>query len=179
LIKPGNLTNHHDKNSSCINCLILISSLVFSVYAVVSPGFKKGDWIEYTVTFNGSLNPGHDVNWARMGILEVDRSKINVDIKSTFQDCNSEHINYTLDLQTGHLIDDFTIPANLKAGDLFLDENFGNLNISHSEQRAYAGVQRKVLHGQPNRAFTFGTKLLELALKESHSKPTILCILLF
>ena len=72
-------------------------------------------------------------------ILKVDGSKIDVNIKSTFQDGASEDVDYTLDLQTGNLIDDFIIPANLKAGDIFLDENFGNLTISHSEQRVYAG----------------------------------------
>ena len=63
------------KIAAVLTTLILISRLVLSVYAGVSAGVKRGDWIEYAVNFNGSPNPGHDVNWARMKFLKLTGQK--------------------------------------------------------------------------------------------------------
>ena len=51
-------------------------------------------------------------------------------------------IHATLDLQTGHLIDDFIIPANHNVGDTFLDENYGKFTITDARTRLCAGAVR-------------------------------------
>ncbi len=113
--------------------------------ADLSVGVKSGDWIEYNVTYTGTPTQGHDVTWARMTILGVQGTNISVSIDSLFSNGSNETINSTLNLQTGHLIDDFIIPANLNEGDSFLDENIGNITISGVEQRTYAGAVRTVV----------------------------------
>ena len=44
------------------------------------------------------------------------------------------------------MIDDFIVPANLKSGDKFYDENYGNLTINKVEQHLYAGAMRTVAY---------------------------------
>jgi hypothetical protein len=112
----------------------------------LSVGVKKGDWIEHSVTYTGSPSQGHDVNWARMEVTDVQGTNIFVSITSRYPNGSTEVFNNTLNLATGHLIDDFTIPANLNAGDTFLDQNLGNVTISSSDQQTYAGATRTVLH---------------------------------
>ncbi|MCL5876276.1 MAG: hypothetical protein M1540_00490 [Candidatus Bathyarchaeota archaeon] len=113
-------------------------------YAQLSVGVKSGDWIEYSVSSTGSPMQGHDVTWARMEILDVEGSNISVIITSRYSDSSTATTNYILDLQRGHLIDDFIIPANLNVEDTFKDENLGNVMITQVEQRTYAGAQRTV-----------------------------------
>jgi hypothetical protein len=111
----------------------------------VSAGVQSGDWIEYNVTSTGAPMQGHDVQSARMKITTVQASNITVEITSNFTDETSDTITSTLNLETGHLIDDFIIPAGLNVGDSFPDENYGNITITGSEVRTYAGAQRTVL----------------------------------
>jgi hypothetical protein len=111
----------------------------------VSIGVQSGDWIEYSVTSSGAPMQGHDVESARMEIIAVDNPNVTVKIASNFTDGTSDSITATLNLETGHLIDDFIIPAGLEAGDSFPDENYGSVNITGSEMRSYAGAQRTVL----------------------------------
>jgi hypothetical protein len=49
----------------------------------ISVGVKKGDYIEYQVAFTVTPSAGHDVNWARMEIKEVQRENVKVEITST------------------------------------------------------------------------------------------------
>lgn len=116
-----------------------------SASAQYSAGVHSGDWIEYNVTSTGAPNQGHDVEWARMEVTAVQAPNITVTITSRFTDGSNETITSTLNLQTGHLIDDFIIPAGLKVGDSFPDENYGNVTITGSEVRTYAGSARTVL----------------------------------
>lgn len=128
--------------------VILVFSCLFVAYASasqVSAGVQSGDWIEYNVTSTGAPNQGHDVEWARMEVTSVQSPNINVTITSKFQDGTNETINSTLNLETGHLIDDFIIPAGLKVGDIFPEENYGNVTITGSEVRTFAGASRTVL----------------------------------
>lgn len=108
-------------------------------------GVRSGDWIEYNVTYAGLPTQGHDVSWAHMEILGVQAPNIFVSITSRFSDGSIEATNYTLNLETGHLIDDFIIPANLNVGETFKDENLGNVTIEKAEQRTIAGATRTVL----------------------------------
>ena len=128
--------------------------MVLSVFAILSlaciasaqlaVGVKKGDWIQYQVTFTGTPSPDHSIVQAKMEVLEVQAPTIKVNILSTYANGTQVSTNSTLNLQTGQLIDDFIIPANLKAGDKFLDSNVGNITISTVEQRTYAGATRTV-----------------------------------
>jgi len=124
--------------------LLVLVSLAFAT-ADLSVGVKGGDWIEYNVTSTGAPIQDHDVVWARMEIISVQGTSISVSITSRFSDNTSDTTNSTLNLQTGHLIDDFIIPANLNAGDTFIDENLGNVTIESVTTRQYAGATRTVL----------------------------------
>jgi len=130
--------------------LILVLCLTTVVLASLSIGVKKGDWIEYTVTYTGSPPKGHDINWARMEITNIHGTNITVSITSKFPNGSTEIFNSTLNLKTGQLIDDFIIPANLKAGETFLDQNLGNVTINHAEEHTYAGALRMVLYASTN-----------------------------
>ncbi len=111
----------------------------------LSIGVQSGDWIEYDVTSSGAPMQGHDVEWARMEIISVQNPNITVTITSRFTDGINDTITSVLNLKKGHLIDDFIIPANLNVGDSFKDENYGNITITGSEVRTYAGTQRTIL----------------------------------
>jgi hypothetical protein len=131
-------------------CIATVSILVACIFiaaasAQTSAGVQSGDWIEYNVTSTGAPNEGHDVEWARMEVTNVEAPNVMVQITSNFTDGTSETINATLNLESGHLIDDFIIPAGLKVGDSFPDENYGNVTITGSEVRTFAGAQRTVL----------------------------------
>jgi hypothetical protein len=125
---------------------ILLSCILLAcASAQVSVGVHNGDWIEYNVTSTGAPNQGHDVQWARMEVTDVQSPNINVTITSQFTDGSNETITSTLNLETGHLIDDFIIPSGLKVGDSFPEENYGNVTITGSEVRTFAGASRTVL----------------------------------
>jgi hypothetical protein len=128
-----------------IIALVLILSLSLPVLADLSVGVEKGDWIEYSVTYTGSPSQDHALNWARIDVTDVQDTDIYVSITSRYANGTSEVFNSTLNLKTGHLIDDFIIPANLKTGESFLDQNQGNITISHTEQHIYAGATRTAI----------------------------------
>lgn len=135
---------------STIPSIVLVSILAIALFLAVascevSIGVKSGDWIEYRVTSSGAPMQGHDVASARMEIVAVDSPNVTAKITSNFTDKTSDTITATLNLQTGHLIDDFIIPAGLEVGDSFPDENYGSVNITGSEVRSCAGAQRTVL----------------------------------
>ncbi len=125
--------------------LIIIACLSAVASAELSVGVKQGNWIQYSVSYTGTPMQGHDVTWARMEILAVATPNIDVVITSRFSDGSMETTNYTLNLETGHLIDSFIIPANLKAGDTFKDENLGTVTLDKAEIRQYAGNTRTVV----------------------------------
>ena len=133
------------KLASAIIVLLLVFGLASAVYADLSVGVKKGDWIEYTVTTTGTPTAGHNVNSSRLEVTDIQGTNITVYITSTLSDGSTKNFNSTLILQTGHLIDDFIIPANLNAGDSFLDDIRGIVTINSSDQHTYAGAIRTVL----------------------------------
>jgi len=131
-------------------CLTLIIFTILlglgNVLAEILVGVKKGDWIEYQVAYTGNPAEGHDVTWARMEINNIQEKSISVEIIVQYSNRTLETMTITLNLETGQLGDDFIIPANLKRGDSFFDENVGNITISSVEERAYAGATRTVVH---------------------------------
>ena len=124
----------------------MILICVGNVIAEISVGVKKGDWIEYQVTYTGTPTEGHDVTWARMEIKDVQGKNISVDITVDHSNGTREGMTITLNLETGQLGDDFVIPANLNSSDTFFDKNVGNITISSVEERTYAGATRAVAH---------------------------------
>ena len=127
--------------------LLMVLSTAASASAVVSVGVKKGDWIEYNATYTGTPPEGHDVNWARMEVLDVQGTEISLNITTTAPNGVSSSETVTLNLETGELGDDFIIPANLKDGDEFFDKSAGNITIGSVEARTYAGATRVVVIG--------------------------------
>jgi hypothetical protein len=125
--------------------IVLFFASTFSVMANLTVGVKTGDWIEYSVSSTGAPIDGHDVTWARMEITDVQATNISIIVTSHFSNNNTDTVNSVLDFQTGHLIDDFIIPANLNVGDIFLDEKIGNVTITSVETRRYAKADRTVL----------------------------------
>ncbi len=134
------------KLAGLVIAFLVVLSLASAVSADLSVGVKKGDWIEYLVTYTGTPGQGHDINWARMEVVDVQGTNISVSITSRYPNGSTEVFNSTLNLATGKLIDDFIIPANLNAGDTFLDQNLGNVTINSSDQQTYLGANRAVLH---------------------------------
>jgi len=126
--------------------LIFVFASNSSGFAQLQIGVKKDDWIEYNVTYTGSPSPLHNINWARMEILDVQGDNITVKITSRYSNGKTENITSTLNLAIGHMIDDFIIPANLESGDKFYDENYGNITIAKTEQHEYAGATRSAVY---------------------------------
>lgn len=124
--------------------LVFVAVFFNAVFAELAVGVKKGDWIEYSVSYTGMPTQGHNINWAKMEVLNVEGTQIIVKITSRYPDGTTEELNSTLNLETGHLIDNFIIPANLHSGDTFYAETLGNVAIEKSEKHLYAGALRMV-----------------------------------
>jgi hypothetical protein len=130
--------------------LILSLSLltvIGSVSADVFVGVKKGDWIEYNVSYTGTPPEGHEVSWARMEVSDIQGTAISLIITTKAPNGTSYNEIITLDLEEGVLGDDFVIPANLRVGDTFFDKSVGNIPIGSVEARPYAGSSRVVVVG--------------------------------
>ena len=127
---------------------LLVGILLMAVAsAEVSVGVKPGDWIEYTVTCTGNVPEAHDVNWGKFEIIAVEGKKIEVNITSRYSvDGREETETYTLNLETGQIGDAFIIPANLNAGDVFLEQHVGTITISGVEERTCTGAKRSVVY---------------------------------
>jgi hypothetical protein len=134
-----------NKNSFCTVLLLtaLVSSCLFgTVFAQMTVGVKQGNMIQYDVECTGDVPEQHDVTSAKIEVVNVRDKLIDIKFTSVYLD-ETEKIEYsTLDLQTGNLGEGFIIPANLTEGDIFFEKNYGNITISKTEERAYAGVKR-------------------------------------
>jgi hypothetical protein len=141
--------------SASFIALILCSALSFivlfsvgNVPAEIVVGVKKGDWIEYQVTYTGTPPEGHDVSWGRMEIKDVQGKSVIVLITVNYSKGTQEEVTATLNLETGQLGDGFIIPANLNSGDTFLDKNVGNVTINGVKERTFAGATRTVVYAE-------------------------------
>ena len=142
-----------------IFALLLILSTLVIASASISVGVKKGDWIEYNVTYTGTPPEDHgDANWARLEVLEVQGSEIKVNTTVRALNGTLSSQAFTLNLQAGELGDDFIVPANLNAGEIFFDARDGNITIGSVETRTYAGASRDVMTGNMRQAFDYWDK---------------------
>jgi hypothetical protein len=130
-------------STTAIILFVLVSQTY--VWAAIAVGVKKGDWIEYQVTVTGNPPAEHNAKWARMEVTKVENSSIDLNITTQFTNGTYLYENVTLNLQTGHLGDDFFIPANLSTGDQFFDAYNGNTTINDTLTRTYANTEREVL----------------------------------
>jgi hypothetical protein len=130
-------------NLPAILLTTLIITTLFSAvaFAEVSVGVKKGDWIEYKVAMTGNIE-GHNAQWARIDVDDVQGSVLSLNVTTQFVNGTYLSESVTLNLQTGQLGDGFFIPANLTVGDVFHDANAGNITITGTEQKTYAGAER-------------------------------------
>jgi hypothetical protein len=131
-------------------CLVVLPIMFIVLFAGIasadlSIGVKKGDFIQYQVISSGTPPPDHLVVSAEMLVLDVQSPTIKIMITTTSANGSQTQSNSTLNLQTGQLIEDFIIPANLQAGESFTDSNVGKITISSVEQRVYAGATRTVV----------------------------------
>lgn len=125
-----------------------LSTAVLTMSAAISVGVKKGDWIEYQVSFTGAPpDSSHSISAARMEVLDVQGSVIRVNIVSTYANGTQVSQNNTLNLDTGELIDNFIIPAGLTTGNEFSSTmgNMGKMMIGNSMQGSYCGATRTVV----------------------------------
>lgn len=133
------------QHKACLLILLVVLSTFSVALGNLKVGIEKGNWIEYNVTYTGVPTQSHDVNWARMEVLNVQGPNILVLISSKYSDGSIQNVNYSLNLETGHLIDNFIIPADLNRGDSFYAENFGEITISKVENREYTGSMHTIL----------------------------------
>src|SRR4030067_3020895 len=122
-------------------------TVIGSVSADVFVGVRKGDWIEYNVTYTGTPPEGHEVSWARMEVSGVQGTAFSLIITTKAPNGTSYSEIITLNLEEGVLGDDFVFPANLRDGDKFFDKSVGDITIGSVEARNYAGTTRVVVVG--------------------------------
>ena len=134
-------------------CLTLLTLLVLLgicsaiVFAEISVGVKKGDWIEYNVSFTGEPPTEHDAVWARMEVESVEGKRVKASFTSQLSNGAIIDLVEDLDFEAGRLSDLFIIPANLDVGDQFYDNLAGTITIDRVEVRMYVGASRSVVHG--------------------------------
>jgi len=137
------------KSGLTLLLVLVLASVFFSVSpADILVGVKKGDWIEYNVSFTGNPPIEHDAVWARMEIISVDGKKVNASFVSRLANETVLEILEDLDLEKGRLIDMFIIPAYLDEGDVFYDQISGQIVIDRVETRNYAGADRTVVYAE-------------------------------
>ncbi len=154
-----------------IIALVIVLSLSAPVFADLSVGVERGDWIEYLVTYTGSPSQDHAINWARIDVTDVQGTNIDVTITSRYPNETSEEFNFTLNLKTGHLFDDFIIPANLKTGESFLDQNQGNITINSTEPHTYAGSSRTVISSSTSKNTYVWDQATGVSLEATSNQP--------
>jgi len=134
--------------ASALIALIVCSSLLAVVFAGISVGVKKGDWIEYRVTETGNPSSDFNITWAKMDIRAVQGETIDIDVQTGFANGTVYPENgIILNLATGAIGDGFFVPTNLNPGDQYQSEYEGNISITGVGQLEAGGAERTVLLG--------------------------------
>jgi hypothetical protein len=136
------------KFNPAIVILLLICIVPIAAFADASVGVKKGDWVEYQVSFTGNPPPEHDVVWARMEVIGVEGQQINATFVSQLENGTVLNVEEDLDFVTGKLIDMFIIPSGLNAGDTFYAQGVGEIVIDSVNVRSVAGASRTIMHAE-------------------------------
>jgi hypothetical protein len=154
-------------------CLAVLVDMLFSavVSADVVVGVEQGDWIEYSVSVTGDVPEEHNVTWGKIEVISVEEKKIDIEITSRYSDEIEESKNYTLNLETGQIGDGFIIPANLNAGDVFLESNEGNITISEVKERTYVGANRKVVYANASQTLFYWDRSTGVLVEATSSYP--------
>lgn len=152
-------------------CLSVLVSILFPaiVFAEISVGVKEGDWIEYQVTYSGTVPEEHDVTWGKFEIIGVQAKKIDIKIVVKYSDGAQETVTSTLDLETGQLGDAFIIPANLDSGDTFLEKNEGHITINGIERRICVGAKRSVVYANTSQTMFYWDRLTGVLVEATSS----------
>ena len=109
----------------------------------VSVGVKAGDWMEYSVSYDG--NPSDDrTNWFRVEVEKVEETNITAHFE--VERINGEKYSFseTYDLKVG-FHDAIIISSGLDLGDQFFHDQFGSISIEYIEDYGYAGEERTVV----------------------------------
>ena len=106
---------------------------------------KKGDWVEYNFTYS-KTPPDSYTTWLRIDVVSVQGAIVVFDITRRFSNGTEETDRENVNLQTGELGDGFFIPANLSAGDTFLEEHEDELVVGGAQDGLYAGETRTILY---------------------------------
>ena len=149
--------------------LIAISTCLPIGLTAVSVGVKKGDWVEYNASIQGTADEAHNVVWARMEVTDVQNAAVVVKIIWRSSSGEEESSTATLNLEKGKLGDQFIIPANLNVGDTFLDQYAGNVTISGNEKRVVAGAERTLLYFTSDERSTYWDKATGILIEGRYS----------
>jgi len=125
--------------------LIAVSELIPLLHGEIHVGVKEGDWIEYSIT-HSKTPPSKYATWARIEILSVQGAIVLLEVKQRISDGTQETDRETVNLETGQLGDGFLIPANLSAGDTFLEAHEDELIIGGVQELIYAGENRTIVY---------------------------------
>ena len=156
-----------------IVCLPILIGILFSavVSAESSVGVKQGDWIEYKVTTTGAVPAEHDVEGAKIEVIDVDEKKIDVKLTSIYSDGREETVTSTLNLETGQIGDAFIIPADLNAGDTFREQTEGTITVSGVEERIFAGARRSVVYASTPQTMFYWDRSTGVLVEATSSYP--------
>jgi hypothetical protein len=156
--------------------IILIVLAAFSffsvVFASVSVGVEKGNWIEYQVTVTGNPPPEYNITWARMDITGVQDYAINVSVQTLFGNGTLLLEPYVpLNVATGAIGDGFFVPLYLKQGDIYHTEYEGNITVTGIQRIEAGGAQRTVLCGVTNQTTYYWDKQTGIMVAATSNLP--------
>ena len=134
------------------NGKIILGLVVFFILSAanvaqgeISVGVREGDWIEYKVITNGTPPEDFNVKWARMEILNVQGTRISVNVTTQALNRTLSSLVMTFNLEKGEIGAWFIIPADLNPGDSFRDESMGrDVTVEGEEQLTYVGATRAI-----------------------------------
>jgi hypothetical protein len=132
--------------------LVLVAVLLFMLFCAeaevlgeVQLGVKAGDWVEYNAVTMGNPPEEHNVTYARVDILRVQGSEVDVNVTTRARNGTVSSLLMTLNVEKGIIGAWWVIPANLNPGQTFYDAFLNqNITINSQEQRTFAGATRTV-----------------------------------
>jgi hypothetical protein len=133
------------KNLALIFSAVLVSMLVFSVFAQVSVGLKAGYWVEYAITYTGNPPPDSSPERIRVDIQSVKGTTVAMAIERVMLNGQEDSQNSTFDFENGapYLL---AVPANLNTDDVFYNKDVGYVTIDGVEDYILKGETRTVVY---------------------------------